>query len=46
VQEAVLQLFHLPNPENSGEASAEPELFKLLFFQTAMQVALLSLVCT
>jgi len=46
VQEAVLQWLHLPYPEISGEAIAEPELFRLLFFLTDMQVALLSLVCT
>jgi hypothetical protein len=46
VQQAVVQWFHLPNPEISGEAIAEPELFRSLFLPTAMKVALLSLVCT
>lgn len=32
VQEAVVQWFHLPNPEFGGEANSEPERFRLLLF--------------
>jgi hypothetical protein len=31
VVEAVVQWFHLPNPEISGEVIADPELFRMLF---------------